>query len=296
MIFLLTGLLIVVVIILGVFIGPKVVLQKQSSQTAVNKPTPAPSIFVTKLTFENDDPGSITNSVYDYFKNRFEAIQQTKDNFLWWTSDDGWNISINDPFVSEIYFKQTPNNICNGPATVYGPKSCVSMPQIIAANKLLSDAFISEGFVKNALNSSKSLSDTKGFRPFGGYLAAFQKNDTRCLIIVNDDRGGQGEKHTNDAMLTVECSDNFQKAYQDELPYLKALKEAKVLDPIVMLDWRKKQYGDFVLVAVDSAEAVMKKIGDGYKFLFATQQQYDQNQCAILKQNGAPQEMLRDCN
>ena len=245
------------------------------------------------LIFASEEPDSITKSVYNYFKNKFEATQPTKGN-LWWISDEGWNIIDNNAVAINIYFKLPSGTTCqayNAPQV----QPCSKVPQVMEVNKILGDAFISSGFTKNELNSSKSLDDVN----FYDYIIAFQKNNTKCLLVTNGD-GGTGD-HTGDAVLTVECSNNFQKAYQDELPYLKALanynnnlKDAAINEESI------HKYGDFVTVGHHfrrtGLEAVMIKAGDGYKVLFLYGQRFDKNQCSILRQYDAPQELLKDCN
>jgi hypothetical protein len=196
-----------------------------------------------------------------------------------------------------VYFKQSSNNHCFGPgpdeSTAIQKESCSRVPQIMELNKSLTDIFLANGFTKNELNSSKSLDDPSLY----DYQIAFQRNETRCLLVTNAE-GGYNE-HIDESMLTLSCSNNFQKAYQEQLPYLQALvaynpiyKNAVVGEPI-------NKNGDFVTVGVhfrrSGSAAVMKKVGESYKVLY-TAQQFEKGQCAILIENDAPQSMLKGCN
>lgn len=282
LIFLLAGLILLAIIALSIFIKHTINSNKQKNQT-----------IYTRLTFSAKDPDSINKSVYDYFKNKFEVTQPTKGS-LWWISEDGWNITDNTAVKTDIYFKLPSGTTCQAYNTPQ-VQPCSKVPQIMETNKILGASFISSGFTKNELNSSKSLDDVN----FYDYIIAFQKNNTRCLLVTNGD-GGIGD-HTGDAVLTVECSNNFQKAYQDELPYLKALtnynnnkKDAAINEETI------HKYGSFITLGYGfrrtGDEAVMIKAGDGYKVLFLYGQQFNQNQCSILKQYDAPQELLKGCN
>lgn len=255
---------------------------------------------VENLVFSNDSPHVIVQSIYTYLTDNGNQPSKPDKGSLWWVSDDKWNIIDSSAYSTTTYIKQPSNNHCMGPGPDYltpnQRKSCSKLPEIIKLNQALTNIFLANGFKKSDLNSSKSLDDPSLY----DYQIAFQKNETRCILITNAE-GGSNE-HISDAAYTVSCSDNFLKFYQEQLPYLKALvaynsgfKDAVVDLPPFASEGGIQNVGTHFRRTGQSA--IIKKVGENnYKVLFLTQEQPNKEQCAILRENDAPQSYLQTCN
>ena len=156
------------------------------------------------------------------------------------------------------------------------------------------DIFIKNGFKSNTKNSSKFLDDFSLY----DYQLGFQKDNVRCAVTTSSEIFYGKYPNNKYVYYDVICSDNFTKAYEDQLPYLKALVaySPNLSDAVVL---PKTRTGDFITVNINyrrtGTEGIMKNNKDGYKLLILTQQQLSLDQCKILKENNAPDNYM-GCN
>jgi hypothetical protein len=172
--------------------------------------------------------------------------------------------------------------------------SCSKLPEVITLNNKLTDIFIKNGFKASTNNTSKFLDDPSLY----DYQLGFQKDNVKCTITTSAEIAYDKYPNGKYVDYAVICSENFTKAFVDQLPYLRALKaySSGFSDAVVEL---KTKTGDFVTVDIHhrrtGIEGIMKKNADNYKLLILTQQQLSLEQCKILKEYGAPDNYM-GCN
>jgi len=216
-------------------------------------------------TFANDEPDTVINSIMQSFNNSSSSIKFSDpvESSQWWISDDGWSIF--------------DSNAISITATGNFTEKYSSFINTLAReiNAEISKIFLNNGFTLNATNTSKSVTDND----FYDYVVAFQKGETRCILTTNGD-GGE---------YYIDCSNRFQEAYKEQIPYLKAL---GIRDVIVRVENR---IGDYVLLGVHLRRtgylALMEDKGGKIKFIFSGQ---EPPQCDLMIKNQVPKEVYKE--
>ena len=214
--------------------------------------------------FENNTPKSMIGLISKAVNDSSYPIKflNAKKSSQWWISDDNWNIIIPDAVsisLSESSYKGGGNSPVDPLA-----------PLAEELNNSLTKIFLSNGFVANVLNTGN----------FDDYVIAFQKDETRCTIITDGDFGLQ----------TVACSDNFQQAYDSQIPYLKALND---YDSIVSV---QEKIGDFTWLNVHFRRTghltLVEEKNGKIKLIFSGQ---ESPYCKLMYENNVPKEVYKTC-
>lgn len=239
--------------------------------------------------FTEDDPSviieEVSQAINPYSPIKFAPL---KSNWQWWISDNGWNIldenavasSINIPVISA-------QDKYTGEFQPKGPKHPLSQ----ALNKFISDTFKNNGFQLNATNTSKTETDENLF----DYVISFQKGKLRCTLNTSNGGAQTDEPNSKDSNFyvpySISCSNQFDKAYQEQVPYLKALEDR---DSAVIL---KKRIGDYVYLNVGFRVGgffiIGKMEGEKIKIIF-TGQEYPP--CNLMENNQVPKEVYEKCD
>ena len=142
------------------------------------------------------------------------------------------------------------------------------------------------------LNSSKDENDVSLY----DFILAYQKGETRCTLTTQNDRfydiNSDGAKQDNSAYFayTVSCSDQFQKSYQSQRPFLVDLgiKDAVItvkhqIDNFANVNINYRRTGSFVIAKFDGKSWI--KIFSG--------QQYPP--CKLMFESGVPETVYEKC-
>ncbi len=220
--------------------------------------------------FTNDEPDTVINSILQSLNSYSLPIKflNPVKSSQWWISDDGW--SIIDPNAVSI-----TSSISTFKGDHSSPVNPLN-PLAKKLNDLISKIFLSNDFILNTLNTSKS----EAHNDFYDYVVAFQKGETRCILKTDGD----------DGKYSVECSNRFQEAYKEQIPYLKVLNNR---DLIVNIEERM---GDFVGLNVHFRRtgffAIMKDDGKEIKLIFKGQ---ELPPCDLMIENQVPKEIYKAC-
>ncbi len=229
--------------------------------------------------FSNDKPNTIIEEIY----RNINLISSLKFSPLekysqWWISDDGWNIL--DENAVAILMKIPIDNIND-----YQSQSNSVNSLAETLNKTVTNIFESNGFQLKSTDAFKAIV-SQGYFDF---VVALQKGETRCALAISN--GIETNEQSNFFTYSVICSDQFQKAYQEQVPYLKALDNRNsVVIP-------EKRVGDFVFLSVNKGMRgffIIGKIeGEKIKIIFAGQ---DYPPCNLMIDNGVPKEIYEKCD
>ena len=220
--------------------------------------------------FKNSDPNVVIEAIYQSI-NVVSPLKfsYSSEGSQWWISEDGWNIIV-----------RNATTITMGISAPYRLDQVSSINPISPISRELNNAisrmFIDNGFKLNIENSSGSKTDR-----FYDYVVAFKKDETRCTLTINGDDGN----------LDVACSNQFQEAYEEQIPYLRGLNDR---NDVVEL---RKKIGDFVYLSVHARRAgyavIGKMEGEKMEVIYTGQ---DTPDCDLMNKNKVPKEIYKDCH
>lgn len=226
-------------------------------------------------------PGNPVIKELSVFLNENSGVQfNIGKESLWWVSDDDWNILDKSgdsvfTFVT-IDEKDFGDNADNS-----------NHPLVKKVNELALQFFKDKGFEIDKRNSSDSESDKK----FYDYIIAFKKGEMRCTSVTNADitRDNLSKKFGFD--IQIICADQFKKSYEEQTPYLKAIKGGK---DIVITDIRRQ--GDYAYLNVHYRRTGHVVIGkfEGGKFKEIISGQ-DSPTCILMEKERVPKEIYGSC-
>jgi len=225
--------------------------------------------FVELPAFSNNKSETVINSLWQILNDSFLNVNfsEPKNLYQWWVSDDGWSIAV--PGAPSIISKD-----------IRGSSVKPLDPKAKELNYFISSIFLANNFAPNATNTSKS--EEEPWLEFYDYIVAFQKGETRCTLTTNSEAWE----------YTVTCSNSLQKAYEEQIPYLKALDRRDVIVNV------REGIGDFVWLDVHPRRtgnlALMKDEGEGkMKLIFSGQ---EAPPCDLMIENEVPKEVYGTCN
>jgi len=239
-------------------------------------------------TFSNNSPREIVDSVVTAVNNASLNLKlsNSQDGYVWWISDD--NLNIIDKSAVSASLKVKSETYCG----FGGNPTCAQTPVPQELNLVLKKTFEKNGFELNTLNSSKDENDVSLY----DFILAYQKGETRCTLTTQNDRfydiNSDGAKQDNSAYFayTVSCSDQFQKSYQSQRPFLVDLgiKDAVItvkhqIDNFANVNINYRRTGSFVIAKFDGKSWI--KIFSG--------QQYPP--CKLMFESGVPETVYEKC-
>lgn len=233
-------------------------------------------------------PGTMTAIVSAAVKNDPDISPFVMDNLpfgetynnVWWISDDGWNILVENTHhvTIRIPASSIPNNI-----EPVRTNFSIKFQKIIASIMKKHDLLIS--------NKSSSMSTAD--KRYYDYIQAYEGSGLLCTALTNADRFS--DVSTYDKMvieMQLNCADNkrFEAEYERQLPFLKGLNEKnsvisrlEVKNNVARMQIRGRRTG---------AEAFLYKSGNAWKKIIVSQQA---PQCSELIRNNIPTEFWTSC-
>ncbi|MCX6734870.1 MAG: hypothetical protein NTZ25_03065 [Candidatus Peregrinibacteria bacterium] len=206
------------------------------------------------------------------------------DDFVWWIASDNKNILVKDAFATSSSVPVTALEM-NATQKADFEKKFNSMAYVV------DQSLTKNGFTKNALNSSDSLGDGK----FYDYVAAYEKSPTVCTLSLNGDVGGNEPNFSRDMVFS--CSDQFQKYYDEQVPFLNAFyKTNKSLFTGEYAVTDIKKIGEFAVVNLGARRtglySIFKKVNGKYQSIFSGQ---EAPSCKLVTQYKIPKEITKTC-
>jgi len=231
---------------------------------------------VKSIVFADNKPDTIINSLKQTLNGSSLPIKFLDEDQItsrqwfpsseWWISDDDWN----------IIDKNAVSIISSDAFTIIHDSSDPLDSSVKKINRSLSKIFLDNGFALNIKNSSKSETDQK----FYDYIIAFQKEETRCILMINKDNG----------QYVITCSDRFQEAYNEQIPYLKGLN----IDNGVV--YGIERIGNFATISVGLRRTghfkIIKIDGEKMEEIFRGQ---EPPPCNLMTESGVPKEIYNNC-
>lgn len=223
---------------------------------------------------------SMLNEVYERINNNPKFTYQfgppERDLWgLWWVSNDGWSIYDSGALSMDMAIPVAKGWAGNVNAT---------HPMAQEMNKAVSQIFLVSGFKPDAVNFSKNERDDQ----FYDYILAFRSGETRCALVTDGDVSVEGEKEF--FIVSVSCSDNFNKKYEEQSPYLRDLGlKGVVISPV-------KSVGDFIKLDAHARRSgyyiIAKKETLKWVNIYEGQ---DAPPCSVVKKYAIPQEIYGEC-
>ncbi|MFH1036485.1 MAG: hypothetical protein ABIG29_00935 [Candidatus Nealsonbacteria bacterium] len=216
--------------------------------------------------FADDEPEIVVSSLLQTLNDSSLGVKFSDlvKSSQWWISEDDWSINV-------------PNAISIVSKDIRGSSVEPLDAEARNLNYFISNIFLVNDFELNATNTSKSEREPEFF----DYIVAFQKGETQCTLTTN----GESWEYT------VTCSDGLQKAYEAQIPYLKALDRRDVIVNV------RKKIGDFAWLDVHPRRtgnlALMKDEGGEMRLIFSGQ---EAPPCDLMIENGVPEEVYGTCN
>lgn len=229
--------------------------------------------------FSDNNPNTIIEEIHRNI-NLFSSLKFSplEKYSQWWISDDGWNIL--DENATAILMKIPIDNIND-----YQSQSNSVNSLAKTLNKTATTIFESNGFQLKSTDAFKTIVSQGYFDS----VVALQKGETRCVLTISNGMETNGQ--SNFFTYSVICSDQFQKAYQEQVPYLKALDNRNsVVCP-------EKRVGNFVFLSVNKGMRgffiIGKMDGEKIKIIFAGQEYAP---CNLMENNQVPKEIYEKCD
>lgn len=262
-------------VILFVAIAGLTFIYFSQNHTSKISPNPTPTPFIINQGIISQAGQKLLKASKNY---PGSEINYSNNLSLWWISPDQLNIINDNSSGVQLNLKCAEPN-----------SGITELPLTRTLNTLLPDlnkTFIDNGYTKNVLNSSKSLTDDR----FYDYIQAYQKDNTRCTIVGNADCSGTKSDSIMYQTITIMCTDQYDQNYQQQAQLLKDL---NIKDTIIHV---KTQVNDFVNLNVNYRRAghfiIAQKQAGKWQQIFSGQ---DQINCELVKKYQIPQEIYEDC-
>ena len=229
--------------------------------------------------FTNDEPNTIVEETYRNINLVSSLKFSSPEKYSqWWISDDEWNIL--DENAVAILIKIPINTINN-----YQPQSNSVDSLVNALNKKVANIFERNNFQLKSTDAFKKIVSQGYFDS----VIAFQKGETRCTLSTSN--GIETNEQFNFFTYSIICSDQFQKAYQVQAPYLKALDNRNsVIIP-------EKRVENFVHINVNPGMRgffiIGEMEGEKIKIIFAGQ---EYPPCNLMESKQVPKEIYEKCD
>lgn len=236
---------------------------------------------------DKTDAKSIVSFVESNLNNQKFGITfagNKSDAFVWWISNDNKNIIVRDGFATSSSVPVTALEM-NETQKADFEKKFNPMAYVVE------QSLTKNGFTKNALNSSDSLADGK----FYDYIAAYEKSPTICTLSLNGDVSGTEKNLSKEMVFT--CSDQFQKYYDEQVPFLNAFyktNKSSFTGEYAVTDIKK--IGEFAVVNLGARRtgfySIFKKVNNEYQSVFSGQ---EAPTCKIVDQYKIPKTVTKTC-
>lgn len=206
-------------------------------------------------------------------KTQPDAILVGEKYSVWWVSSDGYNIINDNAYGVESKFNCSDYKSINFDSSL---KTIASeFPAFIQKN----------GFSKNILNTSKSLTDDK----FYDYVQAYEKDDLKCVLTASPDCSGVGDGKMWQT-ISFSCTQDFDKNYTTQAPILRDL---KINDSIISISKQIENFAEIQVHYRRTGHYVIAAKENGiWKSLYSGQ---DIPNCSVMEQYNVPNEIYENC-
>ncbi|GIW61869.1 MAG: hypothetical protein KatS3mg089_0721 [Patescibacteria group bacterium] len=207
-------------------------------------------------------------SVFLLIKNKYKSNLLKGDYFsMWWINTDGLNIINDNSKGIELNIDNcdTPTNL----------NLCFKeLTQLISKeiNKIMKQ----NGFKLNQINSSKSVNDGQ----FYDYIQAYEKGSVKAVLTANPD----------DYTISFVFTDNFDKNYKEQYPYLKDL---EIKNAVIRIQKKSKNFIKLYVQYRRTGAFIIAKEVNG-KWIKVYSGQVDPS-CKVVKQYSIPKEITPGC-
>jgi len=203
-------------------------------------------------------------------------IEKTHDMDMWWITPDKFNIINKHVSGTELFLFDCEHDT-ESLSTFY------SETKFFASR--IDEIMSSYGFTRNWENSSRSIPDDISY----DYIQGYEQGDTKCVFVANPDCG-TASKLPMHYTFSFSCTNDVDKNYQEQVPYLKDL---GITDAII---YSQKRIGDSMIVYVNnrrSGHYILAKLIDGkWTAVFSGQ---DLPPCQIIETYQIPKDLVGDC-
>lgn len=243
------------------------------------------SSFVIFLFFRKNQ----TNSISIKYDQLFEEISQEIVNL------DKKRIFVRKQEPSINHFSWTEENLTLGIESDYGLGVSViednanEIDKIIHQKiaKSIENILINNGFKADKNNTQTNSSDEF---PILNFSYGYKSDEIRCLIVSESTVYAENQNNISTLYFSCFKNDKFQKTYNQQYPYIIALDEAGVYEPITDITTE----GNSALVYLTSSKvnAYLHKNKEG-KWVFIMKNQ--DFACKELEEKGVPKKDLINC-
>lgn len=203
-------------------------------------------------------------------------IEKTHDMDMWWTTPDGFNIINKHVSGIELYSFN-----CEIDAESFS--AFYGTTKFFASR--IDEIMSSYGFIRSWKNSSRSISDDISY----DYIQGYEQGDMKCVFVANPDCG-TASKLPMHYTFSFSCTNDVDKNYQEQVPYLKDL---GITDAVI---YSQKRIGDSMIVYVNNRRSgyyTLAKLIDGkWTGVFSGQ---DIPPCQIMETYQIPKDLVGDC-
>lgn len=212
--------------------------------------------------------------------NNNHKLEQNFEDNLWWISENGYSILVP---ARTVTFAVKGNAVPNSGDPFKDIMSDINMATFY--NQSI-EILKQNGFSKDAKNTGT----------FYDKIEAYKRGTTVCTVKVDPESWAplleNGPKNLQQYYyITTACSDQFDKSYEKQYPFLKSL---QLKDSIISNT--KEPVKDYFVLSINGRRsgyyAVVKKQSDGYKMLYSGQ---DIPPCELVDSLKVPKAVYGQC-
>lgn len=213
----------------------------------------------------------VTEKIKEHSSKEME-LKQVSDYSLWWVDDEGYSIINDSSRGIELQIQGCDSE---------NPRDFSRDIQSLIDD--ITEILSSNGFVINKNNTSDDFSDEK----FYDYVVAFEKAETRAVIVLSPDCWSTGSEPFHQSFYFA-YTDQFVENQTEQLPYLKDLDLRdgevihieKLVDDFALIDVNYRRSGHFIIA---------KRIENKWQEIFGGQ---DVPNCALLRKWDVPADFI----
>ncbi|KKS41776.1 MAG: hypothetical protein UV61_C0006G0130 [Candidatus Gottesmanbacteria bacterium GW2011_GWB1_43_11] len=276
---LLLFLLVVILLIGATVIYQNQQLKKQVAETQISPNTPSISSPVTTQASKYEFYPRIKAEFQKIAEKYQSQVLETAKLGIGWISQDNLNIINDDSSGFELRSFNCEKDV----------SQLLDFKEIAqSASSKIDLEMRQNGFNLNQKNSSTSIADNQ----FHDYVQAYEKGTTKCAFVASPNCGGTSLEGPMYYTFSLGCTEDFDKNYQQQAPYLTDLGIDKAVIHV------QQKVGDFVKLNVNERRSghghytVAKLINGKWKELFSGQ---DIPTCEALEKNAVPKEIMSEC-
>jgi hypothetical protein len=202
-------------------------------------------------------------------------------SWVWWISPDKLNIINNDEIGIEYFYNKCESDLSKAAFNTIASELSLN----------IKSTMIADGFKYNQENSSSSITDiVEENYDLYDYIQAYEKEGTKCTLVANPDCSTSSDSIPMHYTFSFTCTDNYQKNYSEQSPYLKDLgidnaivHVANKVDNFVKLNINYRRTGSY---------AIVKEVNNVWIKIYSGQ---DNPGCNFMQKYQVPKEIYGSC-